>query len=91
MLARRAANEAFDPMSVQLVYPAGPGMFVVERVAGSGRRALVAVNLCAESRRVRLPSGPWFDSGRAVGGASVIEVGPWSSLWLDSERPESGS
>jgi len=83
MLSRRAANTAFHPMSAQIVHPAESGMFVVERRAGSGQRALVAVNLCGYTRSVVLPAGDWADGGLVMPSGSAIEVGPWRSVWLD--------
>jgi len=90
MLSRRAANEAFDPMSSQVIHPADQGMFVVERRARSGRRALVLVNLCEGDRRVVLPAGDWADHGHIESGGATVDVAPWSSVWLDGYGP-SGS
>ncbi|MFT3851134.1 MAG: alpha-amylase family glycosyl hydrolase [Ilumatobacteraceae bacterium] len=67
MLATRASSPAFHPAGAQVIHDSPDGTVVVERIAPSGERAVVAVNLTDRPQRVTAP----------------IRVGlaPWSSEW----------
>ena len=69
MLAARASSPAFAPEAAQTIHDAGPGVFVVERTADSGERAVVAVNVTGRDQHVALPTGP------------TIELAPWAHHW----------
>jgi len=84
MLARRSANQAFHPASRQFIHPSDPGMFVIERRAVSGARALVVVNLGGIDRDVMLPAGHWRGGGRERQGGQAVRVERWSSVWFDA-------
>lgn len=69
LLALRASSAAFAPESSQTIFDAGPGVFVVERHAASGERAVVAVNVTASVSSLTIPDGP------------TIQLAPWASHW----------
>lgn len=69
LLALRASCAAFAPESSQTIFDAGPGMFVVERRAASGERAVVAVNVTGQVSSVTIPECP------------PIQLAPWGVHW----------
>lgn len=84
MLRARAATPAFHPDSDQIVLDTPPAVFAVERVAGSGERARVYVNVSGEPCAVGMPRSARWSSlagGYAPEGERVV-LAPWSSAWL---------
>ena len=57
MLAARASSTAFHPAAAQVVHERNPSVVLVERVAASGERAWVAVNVTRSPIDVDLPDG----------------------------------
>lgn len=75
MLAQRSSSAAFAPESSQRIVNAGSGVFMVERVAATGQRAVVAVNITAQATGVMIPGGP------------KVGLGPWGTHWhLEGDR-----
>ena len=67
MLATRASSPAFHPQAAQRVLDSPDGTVVVERVAATGERAVVAVNLTGRRQRLTTPD---------------VELDPWQDVWL---------
>ena len=67
MLATRASSPAFHPASAQRIVDSPDGTLVVERLAPTGERAVVAVNLTDRRQRLTAPD---------------VALDPWSSRWL---------
>jgi len=77
MLERRAASPAFHPASDQIVHRTDRRALMIERVAATGERALVVVNVAGEEYAVTLPAGDWGHGG-------PVTLASWETRWLFS-------
>jgi sucrose phosphorylase len=82
MATTRSRIAAFDPFAPQAILAAQPELLVVLRGEGS-ERALVVVNVSADTVEYRLSEGPWRSLlGPEPGSAGRIVLRPWEAAWL---------
>lgn len=72
MLVARASSPAFHPAAAQVVHDSPDGTVVVERIAPSGERAVVAVNLTDRPQPVTAPIR--------------VDLTPWQDVWRVGAR-----
>jgi sucrose phosphorylase len=86
MLSWRRDDPAFHPDATQELIGAPPGVVAVLRRSATGR-ALVVTNLGGAVQPVDIGPG-WSVFGSGEAAAEVLELAPWSTIWLRSSSPE---
>ncbi len=85
MLSWRRDDPAFHPEATQELIDAPPGVVAVLRRSGIGS-ALVVTNLGGGVQSMDVGPG-WFAFGSGEAADVVLELPPWSTIWLRSPSP----
>jgi glucosylglycerate phosphorylase len=87
MLSWRGSTRAFHPDSSQTILDTPDPVFGVERTSADGTRASVFVNVSGNPVTV-LQEASNAHGYRVARTGSGFEIGPWGSLWLLPDTPE---